>query len=139
MYDEPAPVGAKPLTQIIRETCNDLERLRGPIEEALLYAEGTHTFDDVCAMVLQGRVRFWPLAHSALITEVIDFPRQKHYHMWLGGGILQEILDMHEEVIAAAKEAGCCKLTVNGRAGWLKPLQRYGWHFSYSSLTLDLE
>ena len=121
----------KPLTHAVREVLDDLDRLRPHIQAALDYTDGTHTFDDVCAMVLHGKLRLWPLENSVLLTEVVEFPQEKHYHMFLGGGNLQEILDMHPQIEAAAREAGCVKLSVTGRKGWSPVLEKHGWELKH--------
>jgi hypothetical protein len=116
-----------PLTHTIRKILDDLDRLRPQIQSALDYADGTHTFDDITAMVMQGKLRFWALDNSALLTEVLEYPQERHYHMFLGGGDLQEILDMHPQIEDAARQAGCVKLSVTGRRGWVKVLKAHGW------------
>lgn len=115
------------VTAALRHILDELDRCRSHIEAALAHAGGTHTFDDVCLMVVQGRVRFWPLANGCFLTEVLDYPQQKHYHVWLGGGDLEEILAMHPQVEQAAREAKCTHLSVVGRLGWKAALKSYGW------------
>lgn len=111
----------------IRRMLDELDRCRPYIEAALEHAGGTHTFDDVCAAVLQQRARFWPLKNGCMVTEILDYPQQKHYHMWLGGGDLEEILSMHPQVQQAALEAGCTHMSVTGRRGWAVALRSHGW------------
>ena len=38
--------------------------------------------------------------------------------MFLGGGELDQLLDMHNDVTAWAKSYGCEALTITGRFGW---------------------
>ena len=116
-----------PLTHQIRKILDDMDRLRVHIDAALSYADGTHNFDDVVAMVMRGQLRLWALPNSVMLTEVVDFPRERHYHMFLGGGDLEEILAMHPQVEKAALEADCVKLSVTGRRGWTKALVKHGW------------
>lgn len=135
MFDMPTPS----VTQNVRHMVDELDRLRVHIEAALEHTGGTHTFDDVCLMVLSGRVRFWSMEKSFFITEVLEFPRQKHYHMWLGGGDLDEILAMHPQVQQAACECGCAYLSVSGRPGWIKALKPHGWKFNYTALIKEVD
>jgi hypothetical protein len=128
-----------PLTQSLRQILDDLDRLRPEIQAALDYADGTHTFDDITAMVLHGKLRFWPLQKSALLTEVVEFPQEKHYHMFLGGGDLQEILEMHPQVEQAARQAGCTKLSVTGRRGWVRALEAHGWQLKHVTCVKRLD
>jgi hypothetical protein len=134
MHSVPTP----PLTQTIRQLVDDLDRHRHHIEAALDYAQHSHTFDDVVAMVLQGRLRLWSLPNSVMLTEVITYPRYQTYHMFLGGGDLQEILAMHPQVEQAAREAGCTKLSVTGRQGWVRALKNHGWTPAHVTCTKEL-
>jgi hypothetical protein len=46
---------------------------------------------------------------------------------------LDQILDMHTDVINWAKAQGCTALTMSGRAGWKKPLAPHGWKPQHST------
>lgn len=127
-----------PLTHTLRQYIDDLDRHRHHIEAALEYAQHSHTFDDIVAMVMHGHLRLWSLPNSVMLTEVITYPRYKTYHVFLGGGDLQEILDMHPQVEQAAREAGCSKLSVTGRHGWKKALQAHGWVPAHITCTKEL-
>ena len=128
----------KPLTQTLRQILDDLDRHRKHIDAALEYAQHSHTFDDVVAMVMHGQLRLWSLPNSVMLTEILTYPRYKTYHIFLGGGELQEILAMHPQIEAAAREAGCSKLSVTGRHGWQKPLKAHGWVPAHVTCTKDL-
>ena len=52
------------------------------IENALEYAEGTHTFDDIALGVLSGRYILWPGERSAIVTEIINYPQIKDLHFF---------------------------------------------------------
>jgi len=123
-----------PITAQVRQVIDDLDRLRPQIEAALEYADGTHNFDDVVVMVMQGKLRMWAMPNSVMLTEIVDFPRERHYHMFLGGGDLEEILAMHPQVEKAALDAGCVKLSVTGRRGWVKALLPHGWEEKHTTV-----
>src|SRR3546814_5288752 len=53
---------------------------------ALSFSGGTHTYDDVVEGVNTGRYVFWPGPNSAVITEIIEYPRQRTLHFFLAGG-----------------------------------------------------
>lgn len=108
-----------------------LAQQRKHIEAALAYSEGTHTFDDVAAAVLTGRMQVWPNATGCIVTEIIVYPRRKVLHVFLGGGTLAEIMDMHDDVAAWARAQGCDALTMAGRRGWQKPLATAGWRVTH--------
>jgi hypothetical protein len=122
----------------IQSILDELRRCRLWIEAALEYTGGTHTFDDVCHMVMIGRVKFWPQPESFLITEVLDYPRIKVYHVWLAGGDLQEITGTLPAVVAAARDAQCQTVSCAGRQGWTKVLAKLGWKHSHTTLQLSV-
>lgn len=117
-----------------------LTRFSHNIEEALEYAEGTHTLDDVVQMVLSGQLLFLPFERSFLITEVITYPRYKVLNVFLGGGDLDEIATdkMQDLVLNMARHAGCSKITMSGRRGWEKPLRNLGWRNSHVTLVCEV-
>jgi len=98
------------------------------IEDALQYAGGTHTFEDVQQQVTAGTLQFWPGASSAIVTEVLEYPRQKVVHVFLAGGTLHELERMYPLIFAWAREQGCTRATLLGRKGWERTfLARQGW------------
>ena len=60
-------------------------------------------------------------------------------NVFLGGGELDQILDMHDDVINWAKEQGCSALTMTGRFGWKKPLNVHGWKQQHASYVKEFE
>lgn len=115
-----------------------LENKRAEIESAMEYQEGTHTFDDIVSMVLQGRLRVFEYEQSIALTEILEYPQQKHYHVFIAGGNLKELMSHHEDLIVAAKEAGCVKLTISGRKGWLRVLEPLGWKEQYTACICEV-
>lgn len=109
------------------------------IEAALAYAEGTHTFDDIVAMVLQNRLYWMALPNSFIITEIVTYPRMKHLNGFLAGGDLEEIRKQQYRLIEAAQLAGCSAITLSGRRGWVKALRDLGWRESHTSIVLDVQ
>ena len=113
----------------------ELDRCKPWIEAALSYSGGTHGFDDVVAGLQKGTLQLWPTPRGCIVTEIVVYPRKKVLNVFLGGGELEQIMDMHKDVIAWAKAQDCEALTMHGRFGWKKPLAEYGWkplHMSFS-------
>ena len=44
----------------LQRLLNNMEAHRDQIEAALIYTPGTHTYDQILAMVLQGQLALWP-------------------------------------------------------------------------------
>lgn len=98
------------------------------IDAALEYSGKSHTFDDVAAMVADGRAQAWYGPDSIIITEVVVEPRHKVLHYFLAGGSLAELEAMLPIVEAWGREHGCTRATLVGRKGWERTfLKRQGW------------
>lgn len=97
-----------------------LSAYRPQIEAALAYADATHTYDDVAAMVDAGTARFWPGPSSVIITETVDFPRKRLLHVFLAGGSLAELETLIPIVLDWGKAQGCTHSTFVGRRGWTR-------------------
>lgn len=106
---------------------NELERCREWIEDALAYGGGTHEYEDIVDAVLEGKMQLWPASQSCLVTEITVYPRKKVVHIFLGGGKLQEVLDIYRYVVQWAIDQGCSSLTTTGRKGWARVLKDEGW------------
>lgn len=119
----------------VRGLLDIMERFRPELEAAMGHNGGTHTFDDLTLMVLQGRLRLWSTANSVALTEIVEYPRQKHYHVFAAGGDLTEMLDTIPQLEQAARDAGCCKLTLSGRRGWAK----VGWTEQFTTCVRSIE
>ena len=63
------------------------ERCGHYIEDALEYAQFSHTLEDVLRVVLAGDAQFWPESNAALVTEIIDYPQRRTLRFWLAGGV----------------------------------------------------
>lgn len=98
------------------------------MEAAMIYCPGTHNYDDLFALCLGGRLTLWDLPESFMITEMIDYPRARHFHIFLAGGDLKELVDMHDDVISMARALGCSRLSLAGRPGWERALKAHGWN-----------
>jgi hypothetical protein len=113
---------------------DELTRCRPWIEAALEYSGDTHSFDDVAEALASGKMQLWPAPKGCIVTEIVVYPRKKVLNVFLGAGELDQLMDMHKDVIAWSKAQGCVAVTITGRHGWKKPLTKHGWkplHASY--------
>lgn len=104
-----------------------LARYRVPIERALAYSGGTHTFDDVAAGVFAGRFLLWPAGSSVVVTEWHTFPQKRVLHVFLAGGEMAEVLSIETRLTEFARQHGATALTLSGRPGWVRALRDRGW------------
>lgn len=98
------------------------------IESALVYAGGSHTFEDVADAVERGEAQFWPGPHSCIVTEIDRQPRHRVLHFFLAAGTTPELEAMTPGILAWGKEQGCTVARFVGRKGWERSfLARTGW------------
>lgn len=103
----------------------EFDRCSEYIAAALVYADGTHELCDVEAAITAGKAQFWPGCKSAVVTEILTYPRKQVCHFWLAGGDLEELVHMEHSISIWAKAMGCSGTSIAGRAGWLKALPDY--------------
>ena len=111
---------------------DEITRCRPWIDAALEYSGGTHIFEDVVHGIATGKMQLWPTPKGCIVTEIVVYPRKKVLNVFLGGGELEQIMDMHKDVIAWAKAQDCEALTMHGRFGWKKVLEPMGWKLLHS-------
>ena len=118
---------------------NEIDRCRPWIEAALEYSGGTHDFGDIVDGLSKGHLQLWPTPKGCIVTEIVVYPRKRVLNVFLGGGELDQILDMHDDVIEWAKAQGCSALTMSGRFGWKKPLKAHGWVAQHATYAKEFE
>lgn len=122
----------------IRTLTEELVRCKVWIENALAYSGDTHSFDDIALGVLCHRYQLWPLENSCAVTEFVTYPKQKHFHVFLAGGTLNEILELNETFAQFARANNCTAMTIAGRPGWEKILDKLGWDYQFTTLKREI-
>lgn len=105
----------------------ELDRCRPWIEAALEYSGGTHEWQDIVDGIKSGHMQLWPAPRGCLVTEITVYPRKRVLHVFLGGGELDQLIDMHADVEAWGKAQGCAGATIIGRPGWERVYKNRGW------------
>jgi len=116
-----------------------LARLKPVIEAAIPQLHGTHDYDDLVAMVMVGRLKLWAFENSFALSEVIAYPKQKHYHVFLAGGRLDDFVKATPQVLREARQLGCARITETGRLGFLRKLKNVGFKEMYHTMGLEIE
>jgi|TARA_B100000497_G_C7403238_1_gene255252 hypothetical protein len=124
--------------QVQKGMVDEIIRCREYIENALAYSGDTHNFDDVMLGILLGNFQFWPTDNSCMVTEIINYPRKKVFHVFLAGGSLNEIKAFHKPATEWAKAQGCSAMTLTGRPGWEKALASEGWEYQFTTLKREI-
>tara|TARA_R110000787_G_scaffold42047_1_gene103377 strand:+ start:16465 stop:16845 length:381 start_codon:yes stop_codon:yes gene_type:complete len=105
----------------------NLEAYRAWIEAALKYSGGTHSFEDISDGIASGHMQIWPTDKACAVTQIVVYPQKKVLHVFLAAGDLDQITDAIEAVENWGKAQGCESLTMNGRFGWQRVLNKRGW------------
>lgn len=117
---------------------DELERCRPWIESALALSGGTHLFQDVVDSVKIGTMQFWNAPEGCMVTEILEYPRKKVFHIFLAGGELDQIRDFSDSAIYFAKLNGCTAMTLAGRKGWVKALKQLGWSEKFTTVSVEI-
>lgn len=115
----------------------DLVSCRKWIAAALEYNGGTHTIDDIFQGIERGRLHLWPAERGCLVTEFVHYPRKRVINVFLGGGDMDQLKDMHDAIVQFGKANGCTAATISGRPGWARVWRSEG--FTPQHLTLVKE
>jgi len=115
----------------------ELLRCKEWIESALDKGGDTHSFIDIAKGVISGKMQLWSGKKGCAVTEIVVYPNKKVLHVFLAGGKLEQITDMHSDAVKWAKDQGCDGMTLNGRAGWKKILDKEGWKPQFVTLSKE--
>ena len=108
------------------------------IEKALAI-DGTHTWDDVRELLIDGRCQIFWDEHGAWITEVLDYPRKRLLNVWIVAGELPEVMALQSQVEHFALTKTCDHIIVRGaRFGWRDIAKEYGWREHAMMLVHDV-
>lgn len=113
-----------------------LERYRKQIEAALVYADDSHSFEDIKQAVEAGTLQFFPGLSSVVVTEIVVFPRYKALNLFLAGGNMTELQAMLPEIESYAKYVGADRMILTGRKGWTRSFLK---HEGYTEKMVTME
>ena len=104
----------------------EFSELNKRLARALRLGGDTHTIDDIHQAIARGTMQCFVKGNSFAITEVINAPQKRFLNVFLIVGELN-ILELHDEVEAFAKQAGCDFMQAYGRPGWTPKIKSLGW------------
>lgn len=105
------------------------------ITEALQYSNGTHNLDDILHSLQTGEMQLWANKKACVVSLIQQYPQKKVCFIFLAGGELESVLEMQPQVTHWAKSQGCELLSMVGRKGWAKALNKVGWKTSQVCMT----
>jgi len=110
---------------IYRGDSKDWNKVKGYLSDALEYGDGMSDINDVRDSLAKNQADLWVGEKSAIVTQVMETHKAKALLYYLAGGDLKELIKMTEHIENLAKDMGCSKVLINGRAGWGKALGGY--------------
>lgn len=116
----------------------EIERCRPWIKAALERSSGTHTAADVIDGIKAGEFQLWPAERGCLVTEIFEFPQRRVLNVFLGAGDMDQLVDMHDSVVAFARQNGCAAVRVTGRAGWARVWRKAGFKPLFQTIEKEL-
>jgi len=127
------------MSEIAQEdTAVSMEPYQFLIERALKHAGGSHTFADVVEFVRAGQMFFWPGENSCLVTEFVQYPRQRLLHVFLAAGDMDEIKQMEPSLRTFANGVKCDAISLTGRRGWVRALKDLGFEEGHTIVVKKL-
>ena len=104
---------------------DEWNRCKQYIKPALAYANDSHTLEDVWLAIQNQKAAFFPLEKSAIVVEIVDYPKRSVCRIWLAGGDMDELVEAEKSICVWAKELGCTGMEIMGRKGWERQLSDY--------------
>lgn len=115
------------LVEPTRITAADWKHARERLLPSLELTGGTHTEADLVAGVASGAYTLWLGDDSAILSQVINYPRLKAHRCFVAGGDLAELMLMEPEMAIDAKLLGCTRHEIDGRKGWERAMKPLGY------------
>lgn len=108
------------------------------ITDALEHSNGTHKLEDILHSLQTGEMQLWANDKACVVSLVQQYPQKKVCFIFLAGGELESVLKMQPQVTEWAKAQGCELLSMVGRKGWAKALNKVGWKSGQVCMTRNI-
>lgn len=106
---------------------DEFNRLIPQLQASLDYSLKTHSVEDVRKAVEEGKMHFWPVGNSLVVTELAEYPQAKILNVFIAGGNAEEIMKIQPNLQSWANHLGCSHVGFLGRKGWSPFLRKTGW------------
>lgn len=115
-------------------TATDWKRARPHLLAAVELAGGTHDEADLIEGIGRSAYHLWLGDDSAILSEIVHYPRLKSHRLFLAGGDLAELMLMEPELATEARLIGCGRHEIIGRKGWERTLKGLGYGHAATAL-----
>lgn len=85
---------------------------------------------ELLAELESGRAQLWIGERCAIVTQQVMEIDGPCLHVWLAGGALNGVLELRAGIEAWARGAGCRSITIDGRPGWRRVLNAFGYRIA---------
>lgn len=113
----------------------NLNKARALLMPALGRCGGTHDWQDIVDGITSTRMQLWSNDDAAAITEIVKYPRKTVLNVFLAGGDMGHLMEMLDSAKEWGKLQGCEAITMSGRKGWLRVLDKHGWHEQFVTMS----
>lgn len=86
--------------------------------EALLRDMGTHSLEDVKALIADGQMQSWVEGDTWIVTHVLNFPQATVVEVFIGVGRMADIKVLEKKIEAWARSIGATVMRIYGRTGF---------------------
>lgn len=118
LHEDQSPTRGPDLAERTMFLSSELLRWKDKIMESLAVGGDTHSFDNIVADVMIGKLHMYTYEDCCILMTVQEYPLKKIYHCYIGCGKLDALMSKVPEIEKNAKSLGCDALTFSGRFGW---------------------
>ena len=97
------------------------------VDRAIQLWDGLYTFDDIIALIKEGKMQSHVHGDTWIITQVNEFPQRKVLEITCVIGNMEEAVAALPEIYEYARSLGITRVTALGREGWWK-FRDAGWN-----------
>lgn len=103
------------------------DKIRELIARGLEYGDD-YSVDDVLKEVFSNKADIWIGEDSVAVTTLLQLPQATRFNIWVAAGDMDELVsEMHPVFEARARDAGCKRMVITGRRGWVRAMKDLGY------------
>lgn len=124
---------------LIQRTREEFDTNRHLLQPALDRDPSKNTLEDVLDWVLDGKMQLWSGPGYAAVTEVLNYPHSRTVQVYLAGGEMDAVMGFEANVLTPfARGVEATGITVNGRRGWVRQLEKRGYREATTTIYKEL-
>lgn len=108
------------------------------LARALRDEGGFYELSDIMAAISRNEMQSFTDGTTWVITRVLDFPRARVLELFLVVGAMEGVRAISVEVEEFARSVGATRLIAQGRIGWTKHAESFGWRPTSTNYHKDL-